>query len=65
VRQVFSIERADVEQAAEIAGLQRRLSARDALHLAVMQRHGVERILTLDEGFDLWPGIERAPLRER
>jgi predicted nucleic acid-binding protein len=65
VRQVFSIERADVEQAAEIAGLQRRLSARDALHLAVMRRHGVERVLTLDEGFDLWPGIERAPLRER
>ena len=58
---VFPIERDDVEKAAEIARLQRSLSARDALHLAIMQRHGVDTVLTLDAGFDLWPGVERLP----
>jgi hypothetical protein len=35
------------------------LSARDALHVAVMERHGVRRILTFDAGFDAVPGLER------
>jgi predicted nucleic acid-binding protein len=35
------------------------LSARDALHLAVMHRHEVSKILTFDSGFDSVPGIER------
>lgn len=38
----------------------RRLSARDALHLAVMDRHGVGRIPSFDGGFDRFPGV--APL---
>jgi predicted nucleic acid-binding protein len=33
--------------------------ARDAVHLAVMRRHGVRRILSFDAGFDAEPGIER------
>jgi hypothetical protein len=36
-----------------------RLSARDALHLAVMARHGVDRIFTFDTGFDDVPGVTR------
>ncbi len=35
------------------------LSARDALHVAVMQRAGVRRILSFDNRFDVYPGIER------
>ena len=35
------------------------ISARDALHVAVMRAAGVSRILTLDRGFDACPGIER------
>ena len=35
------------------------LSARDALHVAVMRRAGVHRILSFDHGFDLCPGIDR------
>ncbi|PYU21160.1 MAG: VapC toxin family PIN domain ribonuclease, partial [Acidobacteria bacterium] len=37
----------------------RQLSARDAVHLAVMQHHGVEQIMTFDSGFDAFPGIRR------
>ncbi len=35
------------------------ISARDALHVAVMRSAGVSRILSLDKGFDACPGIER------
>jgi predicted nucleic acid-binding protein len=58
---VFDIVRADVDAAHRIALDQRQLSGRDCLHLAVMRRRGVHRILTMDRGFDLWPGIERLP----
>ena len=35
------------------------ISARDALHAAVMRRNGVSRILCYDTSFDAIPGIER------
>ncbi len=35
------------------------LSARDALHIAVMRKANVRRILSFDSGFDASPGIER------
>jgi hypothetical protein len=35
------------------------LSARDALHVAVMRKAGIERIISFDRGFDACPGIER------
>jgi predicted nucleic acid-binding protein len=37
----------------------KRFSARDALHLAVMEERGVHRILSFDAGFDGFPGITR------
>ena len=58
---VYSITREDTERAAEISLSHRRLSGRDCLHVAVMERHGVKRILTCDEDFDLWGGITRLP----
>ena len=35
------------------------LSARDALHVAVMQKAGANRIFSFDAGYDRCPGIER------
>jgi predicted nucleic acid-binding protein len=35
------------------------LSARDAIHAAVMQQRGVRRILSFDRGFDAIRGLER------
>jgi len=33
----------------------RQMSARDALHLAIMEHYGIERILSFDAGFDGFP----------
>ena len=37
----------------------RRLSARDALHVALMEREGIEHIMSFDHGFDGLPGVTR------
>jgi len=58
VDEVLPIELADVQRARRLlatAGL----SARDAIHVAVMQRHDIGRILTFDRAFEQVPGIER------
>lgn len=59
VDEVFPMEQADVLRASEIVQHPAMLSARDALHIAVMERHGVKRILSFDVDFDRWPGIAR------
>ncbi len=59
VDEVLSVDRAVVERAKQIVLSYQRLSARDAVHLAVMEQHGIERILTFDSGFDGFPGITR------
>lgn len=56
---VFAIDLEDVERAKKILLARWHLAARDALHVAVMKRHGITRILSFDEDFDLVPGIER------
>ena len=56
---VYPIERADVERARRLLGTTPRLSARDAIHVAVMQGRDIGRILTFDRGFDGIPGIVR------
>ena len=56
---VISIERADVLRAAEIVQNPAMMSARDAVHIAVMERHGIRSILSFDGDFDRWPGLER------
>jgi predicted nucleic acid-binding protein len=35
------------------------MSARDAVHVAIMEQQGIERILSFDSGFDGFPGITR------
>ena len=59
VDDVFPIEKADVLRASEIAQNRILFSARDALHIAVMERYGVQSILTFDADFDRWPGLKR------
>jgi hypothetical protein len=59
VDEVLPIDREVAERAKDIVMGRRRLSARDALHIAVMERHGIGRILSFDAGFDGLPGITR------
>ena len=56
---MFSVEGDDVQRAKDIVLGFDSLSARDALHLAIMERHRVERILSFDTGFDDFPGVTR------
>ncbi len=59
VDQVLPVDRAVAERAKQIVLGRRHVSARDAVHLAVMEQHGIEQILTFDLGFDGFPGIRR------
>jgi len=59
VDEVFAVDLAAVERAKEIVLGHKGLSARDAVHLAVMQVQGIKRILSFDQGFDGFPGITR------
>jgi predicted nucleic acid-binding protein len=59
VDEVFGVDLEDVERAKTLFLLRRQMSARDAIHVATMQRHRVTRIMSFDSGFDGLPGIER------
>lgn len=59
VEEIHAIALADVERAKSTLLERPRLSARNALHLAVMGRYGIGRILSFDRGFDGIPDIER------
>ena len=59
VDQVLEITRSTAERAKRIVLGQQRLSARDAIHLAAMEQHGINRILSFDSGFDGFPGVNR------
>ena len=63
VDEVFPIELPDVERAKEILLATEGLSARDALHLAVMERRKIQTIMSFDTGYDGFPGISRLPSR--
>ncbi|MGH9632832.1 MAG: type II toxin-antitoxin system VapC family toxin, partial [Bryobacteraceae bacterium] len=57
--EVFGIEKSDVVRASEIALNPALLTARDFVHIAVMERHGIRSILSFDADFDRWPGLKR------
>ncbi|HSS47387.1 MAG TPA: type II toxin-antitoxin system VapC family toxin [Thermoanaerobaculia bacterium] len=61
VDEIFPVELRDVQRAKEILLSTDGISARDALHLATMERHGVKRILSFDGGFLGIPGVMRLP----
>ncbi|MFH1572336.1 MAG: type II toxin-antitoxin system VapC family toxin [Acidobacteriota bacterium] len=59
VDDVFPIDAAAVRRAKSIVMGNPRLSARNAIHISVMELQNVQRIMSFDAGFDGWPGIER------
>jgi predicted nucleic acid-binding protein len=59
VDQVFAMDNAAVERGKQIVLGYSRLSARDAVHLAIMEQQRIDRILSFDAGFDGFPGITR------
>jgi predicted nucleic acid-binding protein len=60
VDEVFPVERVDVERAKDVLlGLPDEVSARDALHVAIMQSRGVSRVMSFDRGFDRFSWLER------
>ena len=61
VDDVFPVTMENVTSARDIVFGSPGLSARDAVHVAVMRQHGVEEILSFDRGFDDIPGIRRLP----
>jgi hypothetical protein len=56
---VIPVEKAEALRAAEIVQNPALMSARDAVHIAIMERHGIRSILSFDGDFDRWPGVER------
>jgi uncharacterized protein len=59
VDDVFAVERDDVLLARDIVNAHPALVARDAVHIAVMRRRKVARILSFDSDFDEVAGITR------
>ena len=59
VDDVLAVDRPVAERAKQIVLGHPRLSARDAVHLAVMEHHQIDRILSFDSGFDGFPGVTR------
>ena len=59
VDEIFAIDAKLVERAKDLVLGYSQLSARDAIHVASMQAHGVSRIMSFDGGFDVIPGMTR------
>jgi len=59
VDQVFPVDKTVVDRAKQIVLGYAQLSARDAVHVAVMQQNGIQQILSFDSGFDTIPGVAR------
>ncbi len=59
VDEVLPITAATLHRARDIVLGFATLSARDAIHVAVMQEHEIREILSFDRGFDDVPGIRR------
>lgn len=56
---ILPIAGADVREARELTAGYPSLDPRDLIHLAVMQRHKVQEIITADTGFDTVGAIRR------
>ncbi len=59
VDEVYPIEKADVLRAGEIVQSSAGSSARDAVHVAIMERYGIRSIISFDADFDRWPQVRR------
>lgn len=61
VDEVYPVDLETVEAAKALLSETPGVSARDALHVAVMRRQGVHAILSFDRGFDAVPKLDRLP----
>ncbi len=59
VDQIFPIDHDDVLSARDMVFSTEGISARDALHVAVMKHYQVASIFSFDQGFDRVQGIQR------
>jgi predicted nucleic acid-binding protein len=59
---VLGVSLADTDRARDLVCSELGISARDAVHAAVMLNHNIEWIATFDAGFDRVPGIQRLKL---
>lgn len=59
VDDVLPITAATLERARDVVLSSKTLSARDAVHVAVMQQHDIREVLSFDRAFDDVPGITR------
>ena len=59
VGEVFTFDMPEVRYARELLRSVPKIAARDAIHVAVMRRERITRILSFDRGLDACPGIER------
>lgn len=59
VDEVLPVDGQTVEAGKDMLLARWALSARDALHVAVMRRHRIGRILSFDQDFDTVPGVTR------
>lgn len=59
VDQVLPVDKETIEEAKQVVLAYQRVSARDAVHLAVMRQHGINQILSFDIGFDQFAGVTR------
>lgn len=64
VDQVLAVESTDVFAAKDLTHTHPKLSARDAVHAAMMRRREIVEILSFDRGFDAVAGITRLPAAE-
>lgn len=61
VDDIFAVEEVDVFAAKDLVHAHPKLSARDAVHAAVMRRRGIAEIVSFDRGFDALSWIARLP----
>ena len=59
VDSILPITADDVQEARHILETRVGLSARDAIHAAIMNRYEITEIFTFDSAFELLPGIKR------
>ncbi len=59
---VLPVTLADTDLAKALLSTGQGVSARDAVHAAVMRNHAITHVATFDTGFDRVPGIERLAL---
>ncbi len=59
VDEVLPVDLSVVQRAREIVLGRPQMTARDAVHAAVMEHHGIDEILSFDRHFDGVPGLHR------